>query len=290
MNLFNNESMMTKRNSNFSIGLAIIATLFIFSSLALPAVKSCLLKYNLSTGTTYKLLIDTRQTINLDMGGQKMAMNQTVSINQSVAVTDKDVAGNTTLDITYDRIQFKQNMMGMDMNWDSDSKVAPADAMSQQLETVFRKTIGAKTTLKMDQYGHAISNNVQDVLKDNSNISGFESGMMAVFPDREIAVGDSWEATYIPDPNGDLTIVSKYTLDELKKDIAMISFESTLKGTQMKGVPAKIEGIMSGKSQVDVTTGWILSASISQNLSAETEQQGMTIPMKISSFIDISSK
>jgi hypothetical protein len=279
--------MNTKSRATFSIILLLTVVIIGFSSLTPPAAKSYLFKYNLTKGIAFKLLIDSKQTINLEMNGQKVAMNQTISINQSISVMDVDAINNSTLDITYDRIQFKQNAMGMDMNWDSESKDASTNPMAQQLETVFRKSIGAKTTLLIDQYGKAISNNVQTVLKDNANISGFESGMMVVFPDREVTVGESWESTYAPDPNSDLTITSKYTLIEVKKDIATISFEGTMKGTKLKGNATKIEGTMSGKSLVNKSNGWIISSSINQNLKAEMEQQGMTIPMQISSYIDI---
>lgn len=282
--------MKTKTKVTFSIILILTASLIGFSSLTPPAAKSFLFRYNLTKGNTYKLLIDSKQTINLEMGGQKVAMNQTVTIDQSVSVMDVDASNNSSLDITYDRIQFKQNAMGMDMNWDSENKDALTNPMAQQLETVFRKTIGARTTLLIDQLGKAISNNVQSVLKDNANISGFESGMMVVFPEQEVKIGETWESTYAPDPNSDLTITSKYTLVGVKKDVATISFEGTIKGTNLKGNATKIEGTMSGKSLVNSTNGWIISSSINQNLNAETEQQGMTIPMKISSYIDITSK
>jgi hypothetical protein len=281
--------MKTKRNlihsSLIMAVLVIIGTAFI-----IPPAKTYLLRYQLVKGSANKLNIDTKQVINISAEGQTMVMNQSIILDQTITVADVDASNLTTVDINYDRIQFKQNMMGMDMQWDSDIKTPSDNPMVQQLESALRKSIGAKTSITMDSRGNTIKNNVSDVLKDNSNLAGFEAGMMAVFPENPIAVGESWESTYQPDPSGDMKIVAHYKLDDVKKGIAYISFDGTMKGSQMKGASAKIDGTMTGKSQINIETGWIISSTIIQSLNAEMEQQGMTIPMKISSTIEVTSK
>lgn len=281
--------MKTKRNliraSLFMTFIVIIGTAFI-----LPPAKTYLLRYQLVKGSTNKLNIDTKQVININAEGQTMVMNQTIVLDNTITVTDVDASQSTTLEINYDRIQFKQNMMGMDMQWDSDVKTPSDNPMVQQLESALRQSIGAKTSITIDNRGNISKNNVSDILKDNSNLAGFEGGLMAVFPENPIAIGESWESTYQPDPSGDMKIVAHYKLDDVKKGIAYISFDGTMKGSQMKGASAKIDGTMSGKTQINIETGWILSSSIIQSLNAEMEQQGMTIPMKISSNIEVSTK
>lgn len=281
--------MKTKRNliraSLFMTFIVIIGTAFI-----LPPAKTYLLRYQLVKGFTNKLNIDTKQVININAEGQTMVMNQTIVLDNTITVTDVDASQSTTLEINYDRIQFKQNMMGMDMQWDSDVKTPSDNPMVHQLESALRQSIGAKTSITIDNRGNISKNNVSDILKDNSNLAGFEGGLMAVFPENPIAIGDTWESTYQPDPSGDMKIVAHYKLDDVKKGIAYISFDGTMKGSQMKGASAKIDGTMSGKTQINIETGWILSSSIIQSLNAEMEQQGMTIPMKISSNIEVSTK
>ncbi|MFZ4462369.1 MAG: DUF6263 family protein [Bacteroidales bacterium] len=281
--------MKTKRNL-IHASMIIAVLLIIGTAFTIPPAKTYLLRYQLVKGSINKLNIDTKQVINISAEGQTMVMNQSIILDQTISVADVDATKLTSVEIIYDRVQFKQNMMGMDMQWDSDVKTPSDNPMVQQLESALRSTIGAKTSMTIDSRGNTIKNNVSDVLKDNSNLAGFEAGMMAVFPENPIAVGESWESTYQPDPSGDMKIVARYKLDDVKKGIAYISFDGTMKGSQMKGASAKIDGTMSGKSQINIETGWILSSTIIQSLNAEMEQQGMTIPMKISSTIEVSSK
>lgn len=246
------------------------------------------LSYKLQKGDKYNLDITNRQTINMNMMGQSMNLIQNININQEVVVAEKDDKNNYTLELAYKRIQFQQNAMGMEVNWDSDHPDT-TDFMSKQIGASLGKAIEKTITAVIDSRGNPISINKSEVIEQASSISGFESGMMVVYADKSVKEGETWQVTMKPDPNSDFVIVSEYKLDEIRGKTANISFIGTITGTQIMGETADINGTITGKTQINVATGWIISASINQNMEMEMEQQGVKVPMQMSSFIEITS-
>lgn len=268
---------------------SILTWLLLFSTLNAFASKEIDLSYKLQKGKKYNLDINNRQTIAMNMMGQSMNLNQNIVINQSVVIDEIDEIKNTTLKLTYNRIQFKQNAMGMEVQWDSD-KPDPTDFMAKQIAGTLGKAIGTTITAIIDSKGNPISNNKTEVINQNSNISGFESGMMVVYSDKKVKEGDTWQMSLKPDPQSDYTISSEYKLDEIKGKTALISFSGVINGSQIMGEKATIKGVIKGKAHVEIATGWTIWASINQDLEMEMMQDGAAIPMKMSSFIEMNSK
>jgi hypothetical protein len=273
-----------------TITFFIITLIFIgLTGFSANPAKSVLLRYNLKKDQTFLMKIKTNQNISMTMNDQDISIMQNVTLDQKATVTELTEAKSYVLDITYDRIQFNQNAMGMEITWDSDDKSENQSPMVQQIAGQLGTSIGKTIALEIDQNGNAISNNKTDVMGE-TNISGFETGMLVVFPDHEIKAGDSWEVTVKPDPSSDYTITSVYTLDEIKGKSAYISFEGTVTGTEAAGNAAKIDGSISGKSVIEIATGWLKEASVHQNLTMDLSMQGQANPMKLSSFIELTTE
>ena len=273
-----------------TITFFIITLIFIgLTGFSANPAKSVLLRYNLKKDQTFLMKIKTNQNISMTMNDQDISIMQNVTLDQKATVTELTEAKSYVLDITYDRIQFNQNAMGMEITWDSDDKSENQSPMVQQIAGQLGTSIGKTIALEIDQNGNAISNNKTDVMGE-TNISGFETGMLVVFPDHEIKAGDSWEVMVKPDPSSDYTITSVYTLDEIKGKSAYISFEGTVTGTEAAGNAAKIDGSISGKSVVEIATGWLKEASVHQNLTMDLSMQGQANPMKLSSFIELTTE
>jgi hypothetical protein len=180
--------------------------------------------------------------------------------------------------------------MGMEVEWDSDNTTASEDnIMVQQIANQLNKALNKTVTATIDQLGNPVNNNSSEVLGE-SNISGFEMGMLVVFADHEVAVGDTWEVVTQPDPSSDFTITAVYKLDEYKSKTSKISFEGTVSGTEMNGTPAKLSGTISGKADIDSKTGWLLSSTSMQTLEMEMEQQGQKMPMTMTSYTELTTK
>lgn len=268
-----------------------LTALVLTSSVAYSAkpAKTIMLKYKLHNAESFLMKIATKQTISMTMNGQSISIMQNVTLDQQATVTNISDTNTYVLDITYKRIQFSQNAMGMEINWDSDSKEENQNPMVQQIAGQLGSSIDKTISLEIDQYGNALHNNKTDVM-GQTNISGFETGMLVVFPEHEVKTGDHWEVSVQPDPKSDYTITSVYTLDEIKGKSAYISFEGKVSGTEAEGNAAKIDGTISGKTVVEIASGWLKEASIHQDLTMEMEQQGQQIPMKLNSFIELSAE
>ncbi len=257
---------------------------------AFVPAKSFLLTYKLEKGTKSGIEIKTNQNISMTMSGQSVNIKQDVTLNQSVEITNVSEEGNIDFSIVYERIRFKQNAMGMEVEWDSDSpEASEGNMMAQQIAAQLNKAVQKTVTATIDPLGNPITNNSSEVLGE-TNVSGFEMGMLVVFPDHEISVGDTWEVVTKPDPSSDFAITAVYKLDEYKSKTAIISFDGTVAGTEMNGTPAKLSGTISGKATIDSKTGWLISSNSMQSLEMEMEQQGQTMPMKMTSYTELTSK
>ncbi|MDO8896689.1 MAG: DUF6263 family protein [Bacteroidales bacterium] len=268
--------------------ISVIAIVMLLSSIQVFSAKEVDLSYKLEKGKKYAMEINNRQTISMNMMGQSMNLTQNIVINQEILVADK-IEDSYTLELNYKRIRFNQNAMGMEIQWDSD-KPATEDPISQQVAASLGKAIGTTVTAIIDLRGQPLSNNRSEVITEASNVSGFESGMMIVYAGKKVSVGETWQVSLKPDPNSDFVITSDYTLDEIKGKNAHISFSGNITGTQLMGEKAEISGTLSGKTIVELASGWIVSASINQVMEMEMEQQGTTIPMQMNSFIEMNSK
>ena len=150
--------------------------------------------------------------------------------------------------------------------------------------------IGSPMSIVIDDRGNPIRVDKGVSSSKAANLAGFESGMMVIYPEKPVKKGDSWKTRLQPDPTSDFVIESTYVLDELDNKKAHISFSGTITGTKIMGEHANISGVISGKTKVDLLTGWVLEASVNQKLEMEMEQQGMKLPMQMSSFIELVSE
>ncbi|MBS4058364.1 MAG: hypothetical protein KGZ82_13685 [Bacteroidales bacterium] len=267
--------------------LCVIAMLF---SNQLMGQKSVELLYNMKQGEQFTFNIKTSQDISMEMQGQSMVIKQGIELVQDVLVASVQENKHFTLDFTYKKIKFNQNAMGMDVTWDSENPEANANPMVQQIAQSMNKIIGSKVSSELDQYGNPVKNIASEVMAENQAVSGFESGMLNVFPDHKVKVGDTWQVEVKPEKQSDFLVKSVYKLEEVKGKVATISFEGVVTGTEAKGQPAKISGTISGKTQVTIATGWIISASVNQAINMEMENEGMKMPIKMNSYIEMTSK
>lgn len=249
--------------------------------------KDIKLAYKLEKGQKFTLQINNRQIISMNMMGQSMTLNQNATITQFVTVADKSSEG-YTLELKYDHIVFKQNAMGMELQYDSKNP-DNNNPMVAQLSETFKKSLENTITAVIDQRGMPLSNNAKEVV-GNTNLSGFESGMMVVYPDHSLKAGQSWDIQLKPDPSSDFVINSTYKLESFKGNVANISYTGTITGTEIMGASAKVNGTLSGTLEVNLATGWVIKAGINQTIEMEVEENGMKMPMTLTVFTDITSK
>jgi hypothetical protein len=267
-----------------------IIFLLILIPIFVHAQKNITLSYNLKKGHQYSLAIKNNQTITMDMMGQSMTLKQISETVQEITIADVDESNNITLNLTYRKMKLNQNAMGMEINYDSEKPDESSNPMVQQVAASLNEIIGKTVSLEIDRFGNAIKNNMSEMLDNNQSLAGFETGMLNVYSDKPVTIGESWVVSLKPDPQSDFVINSTYKLEGIKGKTATVSFEGAITGTEMKGQKASIKGTMIGRSQVDTQTGWVLSSTLNQVIEMEMEQEGTKIPMKMNSVIEMNSK
>jgi hypothetical protein len=267
----------------------LIAFILLTSS-SVMAQKSLDLSYNLKSGQEYSLTINTNQTIQMEMMGQTMLIKQNIDNYQDVVVKEVNADGHITLEYTYKRIKLHQDAMGMDITFDSDNMEEADNPMVQQVAASMNSVIGKTILTTIDRYGNPLSNNISDVMPENSSVQGAESGMMTIFAGHPVQVGDSWEVETAVDMNSDMLIKSTYKLDEIKGKSARISFNGLVTGSEIGGNTAKVDGEITGMIELDIATGWTRSATIRQSMTMLMQEEGMSMPMTMSSVTELTSK
>ena len=116
------------------------------------------------------------------------------------------------------------------------------------------------------------------------------SQISAYFPDKPVAVGDSWEVGIPLNTSGISTFSQmKLTLKRVDNSIATLDCTGTIETPaegavqKMQGVEAKvsIKGKQTGTIQIDMQTGWTVGAEITQLLDQEIEVMGQKMPQKV---------
>jgi len=270
--------------------------IFLFSMIWLIAnitfaQKSIRLAYQLEQGQHFEMLIKNNQTISMSMAGQTMVLQQQVEMTQTADVTEVSAdKQQMAMDLTYTAIRLKQNAMGMETVWDSKKPDDNSNPIGKQIGEALGKSLNKPIHIVIDPVGKPMSLDKGSENSQKVNLSGLETGMMVVFPEHELQLNESWQTKIQPDPSSDFTIESTYVLESISGKKATISFNGTISGTKMMGEKALVSGTITGKSEVNLQTGWTLSSSVNQKLEMEMEQQGMQIPMQLSSFIELTTK
>jgi hypothetical protein len=247
------------------------------------------LMYKLPQGKVYELKVNTDQTITMDLMGQDMVINQLIEVYQDVEVLQVDLDGNHTMGYTYNRVKLNQNAMGMEVVYDSDEEVETDDMMVQQLVAALGDVVGSTVTTTIGRLGNPVKSALDEYLPKGANVSGAESGLLSIFPEMPVSVGDTWEVEIEIDVTVGFKVKTTFTLSEINGNDAIILIEGLVENTIHEDSTMYIEGDIAGKLTVDIPTGWTKSASYRQNMYMEMEEEGVRMPMKFVSVTELSS-
>jgi hypothetical protein len=129
--------------------------------------------------------------------------------------------------------------------------------------------------------------------------------MTAVFPDKPVAIGDSWSQKDTLTTGFPAIVENTWTLTDRKDGVATINVESTFKpnpeGEPMKIGPVttgfRLKGSQKGIFKLDESTGWFVEGELTQKMSGEVTMKGipgqtkeMSVPMIIESVVKFESK
>ena len=289
-----------------------LLVLVIITTITITTIYSCknsktsadkVLKFNLEKGKGYdfEILWDTDQ----QMMGQDNKINITAGYSLEV-IDDKDNI--KTLTAVYKSFKMYMNIMGMEINVDTDKPFGPiseADIKANPLGMMDRVFAGIKEkefTMKVDAEGKVlevsgfekiingmidsigagedIKMQMRASLQDQFNEQAIKdqfAQVFTIFPNKEIKVGDSWEKTLQMGGRMPAKYITKYTVKEIEGDHVSLSAQTNIgsDNSESNSYQMEIKGTQNGSLLVDSKTGLVINAEFDQDI--ETKTQGMEI-------------
>lgn len=255
------------------------------------------LSFNPANGDKYNIAGVTDMKLVQSIMGQDMEIK--VKTDMGMAYDIAAAGENKSLKMTYDKIKMTMEMMGQEIVMDSDT---PNDKESKSLVALK----GSSITAILKPNGEIIEiQGTEELAKKIGDISGQEKeaikGFMSkdaiksaleqslrVYPDKPVAVGDTWAVTTLLESPYKLTSNNTYTLTKVEKNIGYLNVASKLttngaQPMQANGMEMTINltGDSKGTLEIDINNGMPLTSSIDQNLKGKMEVMGQEVPISI---------
>ena len=286
----------------FISSLALTLTLGLAAQSYTPAVK-------LEAGKQYTVTTITKSNMTQEAMGQTMEIP--IDATNKATLTIKELS-NKGYESTYitDRVQFAANMMGQDMNYDSDKK----DDKDSPMGKTMNKLVGKETSFVVNGAGNIIKETIVKQTQEKSDEEGPDmmTGMMGMgmseastcpvfnlfVNNTELKIGDSFiDSSTVNDKDGSTKTSTTYILKEIKNGKSIftlngqvaISKKMEMQGMEMTTTTASKS---TGDMIVDVATGLLNSKSIVTETTGSVDVQGMSIPItgKTTTTITVSAK
>ncbi len=286
----------------FISSLALTLTLGLAAQSYTPAVK-------LEAGKQYTVTTITKSNMTQEAMGQTMEIPIDATNKATLTIKAASDKGYESTYIT-DRVQFAANMMGQDMNYDSDKK----DDKDGPMGKTMNKLVGKETSFVVNGAGNIIKETIVKQTQEKSDEEGPDmmTGMMGIgmseastcpvfnlfVNNNELKIGDSFiDSSTVNDKDGSTKTSTTYILKEIKNGKSIftlngqvaISKKMEMQGMEMTTTTASKS---TGDMIVDVATGLLVSKSIVTETTGNVDVQGMSIPItgKTTSIITVSAK
>lgn len=277
--------------------------LFMVSIITILSIESCqtaksvsgtkMLKFNFEKGKGY----DYEMIINMDQEimGQKMQMDMSNYYSMDVVEDDGNIK---TITSKFDRFKMKMNVVGMNLEVDTDNPLPESGEISdgktdpfKKINQMFGAIKGQQFSMKVDQEGKILSvegfENMGKMLADSLDLnekdqedmmkqfneqfnakstkSQFER-FLYIFPNKEVKVGDSWQKnSEISGPVGG-KYASTYKVTEIEGD--MVTLEETTK-MESEDEKVNLKGDIKGTLVIDSKSGLVVSADQDMKMVAD---------------------
>ena len=264
------------------------------------------------------------QQITQSPQGQKLEMNQKIGMGYSFHVLNIDSTGAAKVEVVYQSVLWKQSG-GPTGTTEYDSTHPPHEI--PPMAKGFAGLLGQKFTMQVAQDGKiseikGIDEMYQNMLKvldlpegpqrdqlektlkaqfGEKSIKDSMDQLLSTYPERPLAVGDSWTKHSLVSMGFPMIIDNTTTLTARDNGVAHLKIHSDIKPNS--GAPPmkigdftmayKMSGEQNGTLTVDEATGWMKRGVITQNFTGNITMSGaqaMTWPITIKGTVTISSE
>ncbi|HJN06543.1 MAG TPA: DUF6263 family protein [Bacteroidales bacterium] len=272
------------------ISLWTLIGLFLFSISGVFAQKSVELQYNLNKGDKYLFITDIDMDMTFDARGTTTTMNSVMGIQMTSLINNID-GKEITQEITIDRIKMNQQIFGMELNYDSGDSSTFTSGMGAQIGEQMNKIIGATVMIIMDNHGNYKEVDFGSITDNSDLIDNFGSGnSYAVYPEKKVKVGDSWETDIKPLEKSEMKVHVVYTLLKMTRKQAVIGVEGVLSGNEVEGQEINLSGTTTGEMIVDRKTGMLIQSTIDTEIALDLERGDVKIPATMMSTSETNVK
>ena len=276
--------------------------------------------YNLPQGETFKHRMSVESKTSQEVMGQKMeaVFNMNMEMSYYVKNVDDD---NYTIDMTYNTISINMDAMGMNLSFDSNT--TEEKATHQNLSPIFRAMTNTPVEMEINKHGETKSVKgfekiYESVANATSELDAMTKEQMlaqskeqfseqalteimnqtsAVFTKEPVAVGEKWIANIERTPNVPVATTMELKLVSVKDNIATIEGAGDISTgpegitKEKNGVQAvlKLNGTQTVTTTLDLATGWVVEANVTQNIEGTIEVEGMKIPQNTVNTIKITN-
>ncbi|NRF41342.1 DUF6263 family protein [Pedobacter foliorum] len=283
------------------------------------------IELKLTKGQSYTQKTVAKSVIKQKVNDQEISINMTITGQMKYLVTDY-ASGIYSMDVSYENLSMKMVHPGGTSVFDSES-TDETDIMS----SVFRMMKNKPFQIKMTQSGkiaevknvevlyagafdkfpqltaeqkEQIRTQIMQSYGDKAFKGNLEM-LSAVFPDRAVAKGDTWNIKTQLEAGMSATLDGVYKLDEITATEFVISGASlfTTKNNEADTATTvlpfeyNMAGTMNSVMRIDKKTGWLIEGKISQNIrgtmsikASEKMPEGMTVPMEMTSDMVFTDK
>ena len=293
--------------------LTAIAAAFVMTT----AAAQTTLQLNLQKGENYYQTNKLNSQVTMSISGMSMAVTTTIDQKHVFKVINID-GDNYDFEVKYEKFSMSTSMPQMSVSFSSEN---PKDVISSALAEMTKHSFN----VKMNKFGEILEISNFDKLMDaafsqNSSISEMEKQqikqfldedqiknsletMTAIYPKTAVSQGDNWNKENVTNSGGiSISIATKYALSESNGNSNKVSGTMIIKSDpnatpiydpSMGGsVKYKLSGTGTAEITLDAKSGWIIDATIKQNIKGDLEmiEAGMVVPISINNTSSLSNK
>ena len=272
----------------------IILLAFGFASLSVTA-QTITRNAALVKGQQLEQINEVKMNITQEMAGQSMDVKVQSTITHLIDIKN-DSAGIFTVSNTLKKVLMNMDMMGQQMNFDSDKK----EDLDGQLGQAYKESLdkpqeylvnkegvitAVKSIIETKEGGGMMDNMLGGVLETEQAGGSFHS--VANIPVKGVKKGESWTDSL---GDGKSKTYTTFTLQDIKGNQGLISSISSLvidREIEQQGMKMQMDmkGTTTGEYSFEVNTGIITAKKSTTKASGNIEVMGQPVPIGMETTI-----
>lgn len=242
----------------------------------------------------FKPAAGTKKTVDMQMNMSYMGIDMDMGMWATMTAKNLRENGDVEVETEYTRITVKMNVMGQNVDYDSDrDKDVSGDPMMAaygMMAQMLNKPVGMVMNDKggvveapdmTALLGDSLAAMADGGEKNTDQMGQMFDNMFAPFPENEVKTGDSWDKeAEIKSANGPMKVKAKYTVDKITENEVVLKVSGDLSGDMVaEGNSVSMSGTMDGSMTIDRKEGWTSSVDMTQDISMSL--MGQNVNMKL---------